>query len=56
MVSGPAKLYDENGDLKREGSFIAGDKTANGRSTRTKCSKKLYYKKGEITREVPVKK
>lgn len=56
-LSGPAKLYDENGDLKQEGSFIAGDEDGEWKVYENKVLvKKLYYKKGEITREVPVKK
>lgn len=56
-LSGPAKLYDENGDLKQEGSFVAGDEDGEWKVYENKVLvKKVYYKKGEVTREVPVKK
>jgi antitoxin component YwqK of YwqJK toxin-antitoxin module len=56
-LSGPAKLFDENGDLKQEGSFQAGDEEGEWKVYENKVLvKKVYYRKGEVTREVPVKK
>ncbi|MBL0104390.1 MAG: hypothetical protein IPP51_11945 [Bacteroidetes bacterium] len=35
QLEGPAKEYDANGHVKREGQFKNDSKTANGKSTQT---------------------
>lgn len=56
-LEGVAKAYDENGKLKQEGSYLNNFEEGEWKEYKDSVLvKKIFYKKGQILREVPVKK